>query len=262
MVGLLERLRKEWHVIKGATFSFVIVCAIVIGVLWSGFRGIYKSKISDAEHRANNWQNDAAYWKEQAEKPKPASASPQADSQSAQKPTNHTQEQKSKKGGRDTPTIAQDCGGGDCAASVGQQGGITAGKIEYNAPPKRNLTDAQKQGITAYLRTVPPSVKFIVGSVYGSSDANNYALQFFPLFDGRHSQNQPVPNIHTGFDEKWTGVYVATISDNDTTAPYRDALAGQLTQLGIEAHKANDPKMEPGAVEVLVGFNREETKQP
>jgi len=32
------------------------------------------------------------------------------------------------------PPIQQDCEGGNCAASVGQQGGITAGQINVNAP--------------------------------------------------------------------------------------------------------------------------------
>jgi hypothetical protein len=32
------------------------------------------------------------------------------------------------------PPIKQDCGGGNCAASVGQQGGVTAGQINVNGP--------------------------------------------------------------------------------------------------------------------------------
>lgn len=32
------------------------------------------------------------------------------------------------------PPIQQDCGGGNCAASVGQQGGITAGQLNVNGP--------------------------------------------------------------------------------------------------------------------------------
>jgi hypothetical protein len=32
------------------------------------------------------------------------------------------------------PPITQDCGGGNCAASVGQQGGVTAGQININGP--------------------------------------------------------------------------------------------------------------------------------
>jgi hypothetical protein len=32
------------------------------------------------------------------------------------------------------PPIQQDCGGGNCAASVGQQGGITAGQVNVNGP--------------------------------------------------------------------------------------------------------------------------------
>lgn len=39
------------------------------------------------------------------------------------------------------PEISQDCGGGNCAASVGQQGGITAGVLNLGPPvPKCEVT--------------------------------------------------------------------------------------------------------------------------
>jgi hypothetical protein len=41
------------------------------------------------------------------------------------------------------PPIKQDCGGGNCAATVGQQGGITAGQINLGPPPARLTWEAQ-----------------------------------------------------------------------------------------------------------------------
>jgi hypothetical protein len=41
--------------------------------------------------------------------------------------------------------ISQDCGGGNCAASIGQQGGITAGQVNLGAQDWESLLDGAKQ---------------------------------------------------------------------------------------------------------------------
>jgi hypothetical protein len=48
--------------------------------------------------------------------------------------------------------------------------------------PFRVLTDQQRQGIIAFVKTLPESVKITVGTVDGSGDAANYAGLLFPLF--------------------------------------------------------------------------------
>jgi hypothetical protein len=48
------------------------------------------------------------------------------------KPSKKTSDKKAQE---EKPPIQQDCGGGNCAASVGQQGGITAGQINIGSPP-------------------------------------------------------------------------------------------------------------------------------
>jgi hypothetical protein len=66
MLDLLERLRKEWHVIKGAPFSFMIVCVVVITAGYGCIRWYYSDKLKDATTRADQWRSDVDYWKDQA----------------------------------------------------------------------------------------------------------------------------------------------------------------------------------------------------
>jgi hypothetical protein len=160
------------------------------------------------------------------------------------------------------PAISQDCGGGNCAVSLGQRGGITAGRIDIETPPVRQLTDAQKEGIKDFLKTIPQTVLVTVGSVYGSGDGDIYANQFLPLFDGRHYENQTAAAIRTGFPATFTGVFVATATEDDPATPYRDAFQKELVRLGINSRASNGSKVTPGNLELLVGYRPEEVKQP
>jgi len=114
--------------------------------------------------------------------------------------------------------------------------------------PFRTLTDDQKRGIAAFVKTLPESVLVSVGGVYGSADAVSYAGEFVPLFDGRHLDNQATPTIRTGFPITFTNVFVATPSDSDPACKYRDAFVGALIQLGIQARPANGSKFPRAAL--------------
>jgi hypothetical protein len=161
-----------------------------------------------------------------------------------------------------TPPVSQECApGANCAMSNGQQGGITAAQI-IETPPIRQLTEAQKQGIENFLKTLPQSVLVTVGSVYGSSDGDIYASQFFSLFEGRHYENQTAASIRTGFPAEFTGVFVATTTEDDPAAPYRDALAKELMNVGISARVSNGSKISRGNLELLIGYRPEEVRHP
>jgi hypothetical protein len=154
------------------------------------------------------------------------------------------------------------------AININQQGKNNIAQVGNNntasitsAIPFRILTENQKQGIAAFLQTMPPSVMVSVGGVYGSGDAVIYAGDFFPLFEGRHLDNQTTAAIRTGFSVDYTDVIVAARTDEDSAVPYRDALVKTLTSLGIPAHPANGSKVPPGDLEFLVGFRPEEVKQ-
>jgi hypothetical protein len=61
-------------------------------------------------------------------KPHTAASDTRPGQQKAQRPMSPNSSQQ-------PPPLTQDCGGGNCAASVGQQGGITAGQINIGPPP-------------------------------------------------------------------------------------------------------------------------------
>jgi hypothetical protein len=170
----------------------------------------------------------------------------------------HTTEQfaPAKAANRKSVTIKQ--AGKNNIAQVGNNNSATiTGVIPFRA-----LTEDQKRGITAFLDTMPQSVLVSVGALYGSGDAATYAGDFFPLFEGRHLDNQTVPAIRTGFPITFTGVFVATRSDEENAIKYRDAFVDALAGLGIPERSANGSKVPPGDLEFLVGFRPEEVKQP
>lgn len=124
--------------------------------------------------------------------------------------------------------------------------------------PFRTLTEPQKRGIKAFVSLLPATVLVTIGSIIGSGDGDTYALEFFPLFDGHHLDNETIPRLRTGFPATYTDVFVATVSDSDTASQYRDGLVDTLISLGIPAHKANGSKISPGNFELLIGFRPEE----
>lgn len=162
-----------------------------------------------------------------------------------------------------TPAAAQS--GSKSGISIQQQGRNNIAQVGNNnqatitsAVPFRELTESQRQSLAAFIRTLPPSVLVTVGGVYGSADAANYAGEFFPLFEGRHLDNQSLPAIRTGFPTTFTGVFVATRSDDDSANEYRNAFVNALNSIGIPANRADGSKVPPGDLEFLVGFRPEE----
>ena len=128
-------------------------------------------------------------------------------------------------------------------------------------PTVRELTNIQKQGIADFLKTIPQSIAISVGSVVGSGDGDNYANQFLPLLEGRRYDNQTASSLRTGFSVEFTGVYVATVTDDDPAAQYRDAFVRKLIDLGIDAHAAKGSKVSPGNLELLIGYRPEEVRR-
>lgn len=161
--------------------------------------------------------------------------------------------------GTDNAQVGGGVNAGPCSnVQIGGRG--NQGRVNCSSIPFRILTESQKQAIKTLLDTFPPSVLVTIGGIYGSGDAANYALDLFPLFEGRHLGNQTTPAIRTGFPTTWTNVFVATCSDDDSASQYRDALVRTLNSLGIQARAANGSKVAPGNLEILVGFRPEEVK--
>ena len=66
-VDELEKLRKEGEVIKAAPISFVIVCLVATGLIWTFFHFTYSERIEGADGRLKNAQDDATHWHQTAD---------------------------------------------------------------------------------------------------------------------------------------------------------------------------------------------------
>ncbi len=76
MLETVERVRKEWAVIKGAPYSCLIVALIMLGAIWGVFAFSYHMSLENAQQEthhwqseAERWQSDAGYWKDFAQRP-------------------------------------------------------------------------------------------------------------------------------------------------------------------------------------------------
>jgi hypothetical protein len=103
------------------------------------------------------------------------------------------------------PPINQDCGGGNCAASVGQQGGITAGQL--NVDTDRRLSHKQIADIGA-AKAACASMPFV--NVTASSDeAKRYAYQLISALHvaGCHADLAlPIPGLRPNIEGVHIGV--------------------------------------------------------
>lgn len=169
------------------------------------------------------------------EKTPPVSISPT-------KPTDPT-----KKGEGTLPAMTQDCGGGNCAASVGQQGGITAGQI--NVDTDRHLSLKQIANIGA-AKTACATMPFI--NVTASSDeAKRYAYQIIGALHaaGCHADLVlPIPGLRPNI----FGVHVG-VRDLNKIDPSAAALGDILSNANVPfSFDALEPDFFPGVAFVLV----------
>lgn len=251
----MTAFRNTWKQAPPYVCAFLAVVFLWIGLFgWATVKTIYvdhENLVAAAEQ--------ARLLRGQGQPKASPPITAQATSEGQPKTTTHI-EQKGNGNIANPGTLAAPIKQGDCG--VVQNGGSNNIASPNCSPLVRVLTNAQKQGIGEFLKTVPLSVQVSIGGVYGSGDADNYAGEFFPLFAGRHLANQSSPSIRSGFPAAFVGVFVATPTDDDPASAYRNALVDELNSLGITAHKANGSKVPSGNLELLIGFRPEEVRQP
>src|SRR6516225_9287861 len=64
MVELFEKLLKEWHTIRAAPRSFILVCVIAVALFYVAFHFYYSEKLASAKRSASEWKDSADHWKE------------------------------------------------------------------------------------------------------------------------------------------------------------------------------------------------------
>jgi hypothetical protein len=185
MLSILERLRREWHMIKAAPFSFAIVCVVAITAFYGAFRWYYADKIKDANTRADQWKGDVDYWKDQAGRKPECPPTPHADPKTSTpkpllpaKPSRRPEIGKANVVPSTTPSVKLDCEGGNCAVSNGQQGGITAGQINIGDVAKR-LSPENIGKIAAFLQSA--QVKSSI-SISAAQNTSGFADDLYEAF--------------------------------------------------------------------------------
>jgi hypothetical protein len=154
--------------------------------------------------------------------------------------------------------IQQDCGGGNCAASVGQQGGITAGQINI-APPDRHLTLFQKNAITDFVRGKHCKIDMLSG-LANAPDAQNYALEIAAAFRDGGCDAPKECNLGVMPSGTLRGIEII-YHDDAIHQPGQMILISKETQEGIVAGAFDNAKIPvsvntsggKGVVRLLVG---------
>jgi hypothetical protein len=211
--GSIMALNQKW--------KLIIMLGLVGLTLWFAGYGFYRSLRPKIIERIVEKPVDRVVEKErivQAECPK-TEADGTAKSKAKKDASPATPSQQ--------PPITQDCGGGNCAASVGQQGGVTAG--QYNVDTDRRLSPKQIADIGA-AKTACATMPFV--NVTASSDeAKRYAYQFIGALHaaGCHADLVlPIPGLRPNV----FGVHVG-VRDLNQIDPSATVLGGVLSNANV-----------------------------
>ncbi len=145
-------------------------------------------------------------------------------------------------------------------SNIAQVGNNNTASI--NAVPEvRTLTEAQKEGIAAFLNRVPPEIDMYAAGVQGSGDSGSYASEFLQLFRAAGRSTQPFPATRVGLPSEFIGVFVVCNPNSDAVAKYRSEFVDTLQDVGVNAHQVNDSSMMKGHLMLQVGFRPEEVRR-
>jgi len=125
MIDKVDRLKKEWHTIKGAPYSFSIVTIILISVCLLAFGAYYDHRMDLLRESESHWKGNAEYWKDQASHPK-AQDCPSSPPAVTSSPSAKPQKQTRKETSPTTQLPQQSCPNGICI------GGNNAGNPTVN----------------------------------------------------------------------------------------------------------------------------------
>jgi hypothetical protein len=161
------------------------------------------------------------------------------------------------------PPITQDCGGGNCAASVGQQGGITAGQINVGAVPK-HISPQDASAVTDYLlkakNNLPAQLKIVIAADQFSRP-QPFVDEFYRIFKNaqwpmRDDGVNDVVTMSAPSTKKFQGAMIVVKGEplkpgetQDVSAPNPLYYIGDvLRALNIERSLDRDPNAESDVI--------------
>jgi hypothetical protein len=162
------------------------------------------------------------------------------------------------KGGTSTqpqqPPMTQDCGGGNCAQTSGQQGGITAGIVIGTPPcPWKKITNASAVKMASPLSSSRATISITFQS--GNEDATHLGKQLEASL--RQIAHWNIGNLEAAISSDWDqapGVTLvvrdAKVFDDETSDAAK--LKRALHSLGIDVHTKESAPL-ANALHLLVG---------
>jgi hypothetical protein len=124
-------------------------------------------------------------------------------------------------------------------------------------PPDRTLTNKQASAVARVFGTFPSTVKVVVKTPDGNSEAQRYAQQFQDIANQTKKAGNPVVILGMFWRPIPVGLYVLSHSDNDIATAYRDVLVEALSSSGaaLTSYGVAD-WVEAGQVMIVVGVQR------
>lgn len=273
-VDELERLRKEWAVIRAAPISFVIVCLVATGLIWTFFHFTYSERINGADGRVKNAQDDAAHWHQTADyykdlvsrpvqhetpsvtsepaPPNPSTSDKKPGSTKAPGSTEHHQNAPNKRGPNmkppqalTTPTVSAPNG-----VAIGRDNNGTA-VVNNIGTIARTLSLAQRERIAA---TVGPQPTGFAGvsCILGDQEGCGFATE---LMEALRSAGWRIGGLREAiYSIQLDGVFVA-IAPEDSAAPPEGVLQmyDVLRSAGVPAEGVRMNRTPVGKFRIIVG---------
>lgn len=128
----------------------------------------------------------------------------------------------------------QNCPNGICITG-NNNGSATVNNL---AAPQRHLADPQRAAIHDFFQSLPDSIKVFVKTIDGNGEAQRYAQQFQEeAVESGRSGNPKAVILGSFWHPIPVGLVIATHSDDDVAAAYRDKLVDKLASMGIRADR-------------------------
>ena len=256
--------------IKAAPWSFAFVCVTVLTICLGGFRWYYGGRLTESESRAQNWKNDADYWKDIATHPsKPVASSPSLvpfpAPELVQKPSKQKRvvSTESPKPSTNPPApIAPN-------QTINAQNGIAIGggtvtnpTVNNYVPPNRHLTGNQVTTLNQLAEKLPEdfsdrSKDRLVIVLVNESEPIKYATEIQQIFEA-HGKTRGLARGISWAGTVPEGIQVLIHSTDDVTYPTAQVIVATLNASGIPVSAfAYVDFVKVGQVQIRVGVRPE-----
>jgi hypothetical protein len=250
-MGLIDRVKAEWAVIKGAPYSFFIAVSICSGVLCSGCFFLLKNQIDSKTATIDQQDHQLSEYR-QKEQLKSASANPSEPTQiCALAQTSSTSAHKRDIGYRDKPNDKLIVSENQGIVTQGQSGGTN--NVFNQTRPNRVISDTQAASISQELKSFS-GTSIVVISPGNENEVIRYRDQILKILQDagwRATGNTEIGGDHSGVPP---GLYVGN-NPNVPPPPEVRAIIEAFKKQAIAINLGNDTTLKEGDFNIVVGGN-------